>query len=459
MTLPHHANDNDPDNDAARDPANVPANEPSLERGQPVTASRPLNDLDERPNHAITAGKSHPDMSGPTQPVSRLPLQGVPLLPGDVPKAPSRPIGRNTAGHRTPATYLRAAAHLTSRDQVVLTLLDEHRTLTTDQIAAILFDTPAAGRARLYRLRRAGWLDTFTPIRAGRALGTHWVLGAAGARWAAHHDGRRPPSLRELRDRNESLAASPHLAHTDGQNQFFIDLLAQARRPPADREATEPVAARPTRPVGPVRPAGLVGPTRLARWWSPVRTASAFGQRIRPDGHGVWEDACASPRADPRGEAGEGQGHWAPGHDRACCGSPTPRQVAFLLEYDTGTETLHRLLDKVEPYRRLWRDTSLSLPLLFVLPSPVREAHFHQRLVETGAGAGLTIATTNTDAMPARSHGPAGPVWRIAGNGRRRHTLAELPAAPLGPDGPHHPGSPTPDQDPLHLLRAQTSPR
>jgi len=63
------------------------------------------------------------------------------------------------------------------------------------------------------------------------------------------------------------------------------------------------------------------------------------------------------------------------------------------------------------------------------------------------------VATAARDAVAG--HGPAGPVWRVAGNGRRRLRLAELPCQ-LGEPGAYHPGPPAPEQDPLYLLRDDT---
>jgi hypothetical protein len=275
---------------------------------------------------------------------------------------------------------------LQPRDYVLAHLLDQYGTLTTPQIAAVLFDSISTARARLYQLRPAAWLDCFTPARGGGRLPTHWVLGQLGATYTAHHDGRVPPSPRAVRQRAEAIAASAHLQHADGANQFFIDLLARARRHPE---------------------------TRLARWWPPARTAAATGRRIHPDGHGVWE---------------------VDGH-----------QVGFWLEHDTGTETMGRLIDKLAPYRRLRRDGGPDYPVLFHLPNPTRETNLHRRLNGQTATLGITVATA------CHHDHPACRVWKLAGNGRGRVALIDLPSHP-GRPGPYHPGPPTPSQDPLYLL-------
>ena len=318
-------------------------------------------------------------------------------------EAHSRPTGTPRSHPRRPLTTGRRAAtpelltlagRLQPRDQVIADLLVEHRTLTTSQLAVVLFPSLAAARARLYRLRQLGWVESFTPIRAAGRLETHWVAGQLAARYVAVQQGVPPPTPRGWRDRLESIAASSHLEHGDGANQVFVDLLTHTRAYPG---------------------------TRLARWWGSARTAAALGQRVHPDGHGVWTEAG--------------------------------RQMGFLLEFDTGTETLTRLVSKIDPYGRLRRDGGPDYPILFVLHSPTREANLHRKLNGHAGQLGVTVATTTLTAADKTMDGLAGPVWKLAGNGRARHALIDLPHHP-GDAGPYHPGPPTPDQDPLHLLGA-----
>lgn len=346
------------------------------------------------PRQSPQGDTSHPGDRPPSDPGSR--RSSIPIRrPG--PPAP-RPARRSGPGHRL--DLLDTTGRLQPRDQVLAQLLDEHQTLTSTQISAILFRTRATATNRLYVLRQIGWVDRFTPIRPTGRLDTHWVLGPLGAHWAAHHDARTPPTTKAARERREAIAASSHLQHTDGANNVFVALLAHARTHPG---------------------------TRLARWWSPARSAAATGRRVHPDGHGVWEEP------DP----------------------PTGRisQVGFWLEYDTGTETLGRLIAKCDPYRRLRRDGGPDYPLLIWLPNPTREANLHRKLNGEAAYLGLTLATTTPAAADAHPDQITGPIWKIAGNGRKRQRLTELPCRP-GKAGPYHPGPPTPTDDPLHLLRA-----
>jgi hypothetical protein len=318
---------------------------------------------------------------------------GDPFLTGDISPSRSRPPSprpstRSTARARVLPDYLQAVRWLQARDQVLIDLLDEHRTLTTTQISSVLFSAPGTGRHRLYTLRRAGWIDSFTPIRAAGPLETHWVLGPYGVRWAAYEAQRPVPSPKTQREQREAIAASAHLQHDDGARQFFINLLTLARTTPD---------------------------TRLVRWWSPARSAAALGQRAHPDGHGVWEE----------------NGH----------------QVGFWLEYDTGTEKHAHLQDKIERHRRLHLNGAAAYPLLFWLPNRTREATFHRRLNGQATRLDFTVASATPDAGD-NADAPAGPIWKIAGNGRRRHRLSDLPADD-GPAGPYRPGPPLPEQNPL----------
>ena len=168
---------------------------------------------------------------------------------------------------------------LESRDYVLAHLLTEHRVLTTAQISSVLFTSPRTCRNRLDVLRKLNFIDWFIPVRHGRRLATHWVPGPLSARYVALAHGERPPTPKSVRQHQDTMVSTSHLAHTDGTNQFFIDLLSHTRQHPD---------------------------TRLTRWWSAARTANALGRRVQPDGHGAWSDATGN--------------------------------VAFLLEYDTGTE-------------------------------------------------------------------------------------------------------------------------
>ena len=299
-------------------------------------------------------------------------------------------LSAGRAGRPQPS-LLQVSWRLLPRDYTLALLLDDHRVLTTGQITAALFGSARTCRNRLTVLRRIGFVERFTlPRRPGGQALECWLPGLLAARYAALARDQRPPSPATVRDRQDAVLASPQLTHLLGVNQFFVDLLAHTRAHPH---------------------------TRLARWWPAAQATAAAGRRIRPDGHGVFVD-----------------------HEQT---------VAFWLEHDTGTETIGRLAGKVEAYRRLRADGGPGYPVLFWLPNPTREANLHRRLTSTPP-SGIPVATAVAD--PA-GPGPAGPVWRLAGNGRRRLRLAELPYHP-GRPGPYHLQPPIEQDDPLRLPRA-----
>ncbi len=283
---------------------------------------------------------------------------------------------------------------LEPRDYVLAHLLDEHRFLTTAQIAATLFTSVRTCRNRLDVLRKLGFITWFMPVHRTRGrLPVHWVPGPLSARYVALYHGERAPTtraVRELEDAHAATTSAGHIDHADGVNQFFIDLLRHSRAHPD---------------------------TRLARWWSSAHIAKEINHNTRPDGHGVWRE-----------------------HDR---------QVAFFLEHDTGSESHPGRAAKLAGYRTVRDRNGPAWPVLFWLPTTAQENNLHQHLA--GNSRGLIVATAARD--HAARHGPAGPVWRLVGNGRRRLRLAELPNR-IEPGGAYHPGPATPEQDPLYLLDA-----
>src|SRR6266511_892145 len=319
------------------------------------------------------------------------------LIPvGDTPRPGARRVpGTNTTiSFNQPPGGLSLLAHsdrLGPRDYTLALLLDEHRVLTGPQVTAILFGSPYTCRNRLHALRRIGFLDRFSPYRTGVLAPVHWVAGPLAARYAALSQDKRPPSLKALREQQDGIVATRHLAHQVGGNQFFIDLLTHTRAHPD---------------------------TRLLRWWSAGHSGKEFGGRVRPDGYGIWTD----------------------GH----------RQVSFMVEHDTGTETLATLVAKLVPYRKLRADGGPGGPVLFWLPTAAREANLHQRLAGVNLG-GLVVATAARDSVTQAGLGPADTVWRLVGNGRHRLPLADLPSI-TGDTTGLNPPPPTAEDDPLRLL-------
>lgn len=149
------------------------------------------------------------------------PTLNIPV--GDI----SRPGERRVPGTKTTISHsthqlsgglslLAYADRLAPRDYTLALLLDEHRVLTTAQITAILFGSPYTCRNRLHVLRRIGFLDRFVPRRPGIICPIHWIAGPLAARYAALSQDKRPPSPKNLRERQDALVASPQLRHRVG---------------------------------------------------------------------------------------------------------------------------------------------------------------------------------------------------------------------------------------------------
>ncbi|WP_405498633.1 replication-relaxation family protein [Nocardia sp. NBC_00511] len=286
------------------------------------------------------------------------------------------------------------------RDRRLLSILAEHKVLTTDLIAALEFTSTRRAQDRLRKLREMGMVFAFREsLYGGGTSQTRHALGYLGARLIAATHAEKPPAPGAHALMLERLACSPTLAHRLGVNDFFCALAAQ-RNPALHRDTTHP---------DPV--AGLT------QWWSERQCANCFrldlysGETIglRPDGYGCWEQ-----------------------HDRT---------VRFFLEYDTGTESLTTLTGKLAAYQRFPTDEFGIL--LFSLHSSRRETTLRVALHRALSGnmPGVVIATTARD----HSHpdGPTGPVWALwtpqSDTTTRRLHLADLPER--GPRIAHHTGT------------------
>ncbi|MFC7741060.1 replication-relaxation family protein [Nocardiopsis composta] len=175
---------------------------------------------------------------------------------------------------------------------------------------------------------------------------------------AAEH-GRTAREWGYRRDQVLSVAYRSSLTHTIGTNAFFVDLQSHSR------------ARHDVRLI----------------WRTSAECMAQFDDVVRPDGAGQWEH---------RNE-----------------------QVAFFLEYDTGTEPLRRLADKLDRYHELSRLTGHRGVVLFYLPSPTRQDNLHRYL---GKHAPPVPAATAVHA----AH-PAEQVWTPIGSSRH-YTLAGLGA-------------------------------
>jgi hypothetical protein len=285
------------------------------------------------------------------------------------------------------------------RDRALLALLAEHYLLSTTQIAAAFFDSRRVAQRRLTTLYRLGVVHRFAyPNAENTAVPYLYTLGPVGLQLYpdayTDPDGRHPKAPRSSIELARRIAASATAAHLLGVNQFFIDLIAAARRP--DPGGTD----------GAVQAGVQVG-ARLVRWWSEQHATDVYASSgIRPDGHGIWQ---------VQDGAGE-------------------RSVGFFLEHDRGTEDLPRVVAKLRSYARL-AEFGPRYPVLLWLPTPEREANVLRLL--TGVRTPMPVATA--------VHGPdpAGRIWTLTadlpGSPGRRWRLDELPSD-HGPRSGTNPG-------------------
>jgi hypothetical protein len=262
---------------------------------------------------------------------------------------------------------------LTPRDRLLLDLLDQHQTFTTDQLATLAFSSVARARNRLAVLYGRDILDRFRLYQRPGSQAWRWTLGPVGAAILAAGRGDTLPRPSAVRDATMRLAASGTLAHLLTVNGFFAALTGHART--------------------------HLG-ARLQRWWNEARCRDACGNLVRPDGHGVWSDTT--------GDGGRAGG----------------RVVPFWVEADLGTEPLRRVAGKLTGYAAL--PPRRAYPVLFWLTSTAREANLHAHLSRTGVPDGVTVATA------ADTGDPGGPVWRVVGRSGRV-SLADLGAPVAAP--------------------------
>lgn len=102
-----------------------------------------------------------------------------------------------------------------------------------------------------------------------------------------------------------------------------------------------------------------------------------------------------------------------PHPDGAATWADAGRQVRFLLEYDTGSESLPALTRKLDGYQALaeaaaTRNNQACPVLLFCFSSPHREQSARRALAAAREAPALRIATA---ALDPRLTSPAGPVW------------------------------------------------
>ncbi|GAA2975936.1 replication-relaxation family protein [Actinokineospora diospyrosa] len=270
---------------------------------------------------------------------------------------PTRPTPRaaNTAEHRAMLAW-----RMTPRDKWLGRMLWEHRVLTTHQLTELAFAGPRTARIRLRELFLLGVVDRFQPFVTTGSSPMHYVLAPAGAAVLAAEDGMEVKDLGYRHDRVLGVAHSLRLAHITGVNGWHTALVAYARHTSGDD-------------------------TALAAWWSERRCARHFGDLVRPDGYGRWQQAG--------------------------------REIEWFLEYDTGTEPLGKLAGKLAGYAALAQASGITTPLLVWVPTSRREAGARRALAAAWRGlddpASVPVATAAAELLdPTAAHpGPADEVW------------------------------------------------
>jgi hypothetical protein len=275
---------------------------------------------------------------------------------------------------------LRVQSQLTSRDRILLGWLYDHGVLTTFQLAHALFPSLDFCQRRMRTLYRLRLVARFRPQRAdGGSYPYHWVIDQLGAEVVAAARNERPPRRDHARVERRRWASTRTLDHRLGVNQFFTDLAGHARtHPGAHLDLWLPEAACQNMKTF-YRP----GDSPLMLVHQP---------RVRPDGYGRWADA---------GRTGQ-----------------------FFLEYDTGTEQLSTLVDKISGYHELFDALGRTWPVLFWLHSAVRERNLRTWLADQPAA--VLAATGSRDHAEAEALSPADAVWLSAADGHRRVALSAL---------------------------------
>jgi hypothetical protein len=270
------------------------------------------------------------------------------------------PSPRSPRPHRTTDRLAALARRLTDRDRRVCRLLWEHRVLTTQQLTSLCFPSRHAATHRLLQLQRLDVVDRFRPFRPTGSAPFHYVLGTMGAHILAAEQATTPSELGYSRGQTLAIAHSQRLGHLVGVNSFFAALAATASRR---------IDAA------------------LTAWWSERRCAQRWGHLVRPDGYGRWTEAGTT--------------------------------VEFFLEYDTGTETITRVANKLTGYTDLATASGIQTPLLLVVPSSRRE-------VEVRRAIGTVPIPVATASSPIAD--PAAQVW-LPTEVRERVRLAALGTA------------------------------
>ncbi|MFD4636906.1 replication-relaxation family protein [Lentzea sp. NPDC058436] len=270
------------------------------------------------------------------------------------------------------------STRLTPRDRWIISMLWEHRVLTSEQITSVAFPSYRSGRQRLRELYLWGVIDRFQPFTPVGSAPMHYVLAPAGAAALASQHGLEVKDLGYRHDRAVGIAHSLRLAHTVGVNEWFVGLIGDALR---------------------------LGEFAVDAWWSEVRCTRLFGDLTRPDGYGRLVRGAV--------------------------------HTEFFLEFDLGTEPLTKVVGKLVGYSALAESTGISTPLLFWFPIARREANARKQLLAAWRGLdnpdAVPVSTAAANLLdPSDEPSPANAVWLSLDNrSARRSALHDvLPMCP-----------------------------
>ncbi|MFX0578825.1 replication-relaxation family protein [Nocardia nepalensis] len=271
-------------------------------------------------------------------------------------------------------------ARLTERDRWILRMLHEHRVLTTNHLAELAFPTPKIALRRLSCLHTYGVLDRFRPLRTRGSAPFHWVLAPAGAAVLAAEAGTSVRDLGYNHQRTLAVAHSLHLTHTLGVNDWFTTLTSHYRHHYQED-----------------------GDGRVTAWWSQTRCQRLWGDLARPDAFGRY--------------------------------THTKVVLDFFLEYDLASTALPRVAAKLNGYSELARTTSLITPVLFWVPTALRETNTRHAVRQTWERLPdpetVPVATAAAELLAPFDHpSPADRVWlpldTTSTSRLRLHELADV---------------------------------
>ena len=245
---------------------------------------------------------------------------------------------------------------------------------------------------RLAALTELQTITSFRPLTPTGSAPQHWTLTRTGRAILAAEDGHPDTTTlhRAPRTPPAAIAHSAQLRHQLGVNTCLTTLATHT----LSRHTASGAAD------------GDVG---LRAWWGQARCTRHFGDHVRPDAYALLTHHPNNYPPDgpqPCGSQSGGQPHEADrSPDRLSRTHPHPRpssaacQLGFFLEYDTGSETLHRLADKLPRYHHLATATAITTAVLFWLPTSAREHHTRTVLIRALAALPhpqrLPIATTS----------------------------------------------------------------